>query len=150
MKKVKHKKVKRKKAKPEFCCDVPNCTEEASVGWMAVTEYKRVCVYHVNRHHNENDDFDLNDVFGIPKIGFDGMDRFGFKVACDAEQFEKRTKIYDERVTKKKKEDSMGRLKQWKDKNKDLPKVRKPKPRPEVVAKQQEETDDIVANILED
>jgi len=145
---MKRKKKKAKKHPPSsFPCDVPGCDRQVRMGWEAGGKKKRICRYHFNRHCNEDDSFDLFTTFDVKKYELDNL---GFVKAGDHDEIVDRTKRQQKEERERKKEESLARLREWKEGNGDRPKLKRrptPKPRPDRAAIQGE-MDDIVGDIL--
>lgn len=51
-------------------CEVPDCANERLMGWRHVgckDRFRMVCRVYADRHHNQNDAFDLHEVFGLQR-----------------------------------------------------------------------------------
>jgi len=144
------KKVKKRK-KTDDCCDVMFCGRDVHVGWRCQGVMRKVCKYHFKRHCNENDEFSLFHVFGIPqmklKVESGKFSRFGKPLPHDYDEMRELAEKHRILEGEPKREDSIERLKRWKEKNGNK-RRRKPPPRPEVVVQRDKELDDIVSNIL--
>lgn len=155
------KKGKKKEKRASYApCEVDRCSDESLclMGFPSeehIREYFYVCRHHHFRFYDKDDDFDLYEEFNLIPNG--PIDRFGFPIARDEH-------LYKELLAKRTKSDhssSIGRLKAWKEKNKDKKRVRKRKPtgvkaRPQrqtlanVKTKKnsKDELDDVLAGIL--
>jgi len=144
------KRVKQKVSEDVLMCDVPNCSRPMDMGWKPNQgKNYRICFYHERRHFNEDDVFDLFDVFGIKQLvlGVD-VDRFGFPLPRDYYQCLDEAEQREKERKKARTEETRAKLEEWKAENKDRPRYKKPPLRPEEISKRSKMLDDLVGDIL--
>ncbi|MCK5612582.1 hypothetical protein KAR91_62500 [Candidatus Pacearchaeota archaeon] len=122
-----------KKSKPYVMsriCQVNKCRSHAVCMWNLLSEINKkpfgVCDKHLTKHHDRDDKFTFYEHFNVsrPNVA-GGVDRFGFPVASDMEEF---TGLFAARE-KKDNSESLLRLQDWKERNpnKERKKVFRPK-----------------------
>ena len=125
-------KLKKPKSKPVKLttpCTVKRCKNIMVCNWSVKVDGENsvhsVCDKHLHKHHDKNDKFNFYDEFNIPYPSESGgLDRFGFPVAPDEMEIRARLKA----ATKENNSNSIERLREWKEKNKDKKYLKKFKP----------------------
>ena len=152
---MKKKKVKRCK-KTDDCCDVMHCGRDVHVAWNCQGTRRKICKYHFKRHCNENDEFSLFPIFGIPQMRLNvesgKFSMLGKPLPHDYDEMRELSEKCRIIEGGAKKEDSIERLKKWKAENGNTKRKRKRKPPPPRPTERDRQTefDDIVGNILGD
>lgn len=124
-------------------CDVPNCDQPMLYGWIFKHLIKKVCLYHRRRDNSKQDQFSLLTVFGMSRYEGIKLDHFGCPIPPDTDRMKKVAASYAE----ERREESIERLRKWKDGQRPPPK-KKFNERRDYERTRKPELDDVVARLL--